>query len=121
MAATEPSTRDSQSIRDALSIRDSHSMKDTAFDLKDLVIAYAKQETLDPLKALGRFVAFGLAGALFLAVGTVLGALAAVRAIQTETEPHLAGNLSWVPYVGGILLASIIAVGAASRIGKSQP
>lgn len=96
-------------------------MKDTAFEVKDLVLAYAKQETVDPLKALGRFVAFGVAGALLLAVGTVIGALAVVRAIQTETAPHLTGDLSWVPYTGGILFALVVASGAASRIGKAPP
>ncbi|MCU4184650.1 hypothetical protein K6U06_09790 [Acidiferrimicrobium sp. IK] len=96
-------------------------MKDTAFELKDLVLAYAKQETLDPLKALGRFVAFGIAGAILLSLGTILGALAVVRAIQTETSPHLTGNLSWVPYTGGVLFALVVAGGAVSRIGKAQP
>ncbi len=95
-------------------------MKDTAVDLKDLVVAYAKQETLDPLKALGRFLAFGVVGAVLLSVGTVLGALAIVRAIQTETAPHLTGDLSWVPYAGGILFGLAVAGGAASRIGRAQ-
>jgi hypothetical protein len=100
--------------------RDSGSVKDTVVDLKDLVLAYAKQETVDPLKALGRFVAFGVVGAILLAVGTVLGSLAIVRAIQTETAPHLTGNLSWVPYVGGILFGLIVAVAAITRIGKTK-
>ena len=96
-------------------------MKDTVVDLKDLVLAYAKQETVDPLKSLVRFVGFGVVGAVLLAVGTVLGALAIVRAIQTETAPHLTGNLSWVPYLGGVLFALAVAGGAVSRIGKAQP
>lgn len=55
-----------------------------ASDLVQLVIAYAKQETLDPvlrqLKALGR----GIAGAVLLALGTVLLAVGFVRALETE-------------------------------------
>ena len=96
-------------------------MKDTAVELKDLVLGYAKQETIDPLRALGRFVAFGIAGAVLLALGTVLGALAVVRAIQTETTPHLTGDWSWVPYTGGVLFALVVAGAAVSRIGKAQP
>lgn len=81
-----------------------------------LVIAYAKQETVDPLKSLGRFVAWGVAGAVLIATGGVLLALAAVRAAQAETGPHLHGNLSWVPYAGGMILALIGVVWSISRI-----
>ena len=38
----------------------------TVRELKDLVIAYAKQEATDPLKGLTRYVGFGLAGALLM-------------------------------------------------------
>ncbi|HET6916140.1 MAG TPA: hypothetical protein VFH56_08630 [Acidimicrobiales bacterium] len=87
-------------------------------ELLGLVIAYAKQETIDPLKSLARFVAFGVAGAILIATGGVLLALAAVRAAQAETGAHLYGNLTWVPYAGGLLLAGIGAIWAVSRIFK---
>lgn len=87
-------------------------------ELLGLVIAYAKQETLDPLKSLGRFVAWGVAGALLIATGGVLLALAAVRAAQSETGAHLHGNLSWVPYAGGLIVALVGAVWSVSRIFK---
>lgn len=87
-------------------------------ELLGLVIAYAKQETIDPLKSLARFVAFGVAGAILIATGGVLLALAAVRAAQAETGAHLHGNLTWVPYAGGLLLAGIGAIWAVSRIFK---
>ncbi|MGH9076539.1 MAG: hypothetical protein ACRDY0_03665 [Acidimicrobiales bacterium] len=87
-------------------------------ELKDLVVAYAKQETLDPLKALGRFVLWGAIGAVLLSIGAVLLALAVVRLLQTEAGAHLSGDLSWVPYSGGILLAVLVAGAAASRIAK---
>jgi hypothetical protein len=87
-------------------------------ELAGLVIAYVKQETIVPIKSLGRFVAFGVAGAVLLATGGALLTLAAVRAVQSETGHHLAGNLTWVPYAGGILLAGLGAGWAISRIGK---
>ncbi len=99
---------------------DDASVTGTVVDLKDLVIAYARQETIDPLKALVRFVGFGIAGSLLLAVGTVVGSLTVVRAIQTETTPHLTGDWSWVPYVGGILFALLMAGLAALRIARAQ-
>jgi hypothetical protein len=83
-----------------------------------LVVDYAKQETLGPLKDLGRFVAYGLAGSVAITAGTVLLLLAALRALQTETGTSFTGNLSWLPYV--IIAAAAIAVMALSvwRIAK---
>jgi hypothetical protein len=87
-------------------------------ELWTLVLAYAKQETLDPLKALVRFVAWGVAGAVCLSLGAVLLALGGLRAIQFETAPHLAGNLSWIPYLAIVALCGVILVLAVSRISK---
>ncbi len=89
-----------------------------AGELKDLVVVYAKQETIEPLKGLLRFVGFGVAGAVLLAGGVVFLCVGAVRALQFELHAHLAGNLSWVPYLGGVVLAAAVAVLAVTRIGK---
>lgn len=89
-----------------------------ASELLGLVLAYAKQETIEPIKALGRFVAFGVAGALLIAVGGSLLTLGAVRAVQSEAGAHVTGNLDWTPYVAGILVAGIGAAWAVSRIAK---
>jgi hypothetical protein len=83
-----------------------------------LVVAYAKQETLDPIKSLGRFIAFGIVGALLLALGGGLLALAAIRLIQAETGRHLHGSLTWVSYFGGVVVAGVGAAWAVSRISK---
>lgn len=91
-----------------------------ANDLISLVIAYAKQETLGPLKSVGRYIVFGVAGALMFAAGGVLLALSALRAIQSETGRHLAGNLSWVPYVGALLLCALGMTWAVLRIVKGD-
>ena len=77
-------------------------------ELWDLVVAYAKQETLDPLRSLGRFIGFGVAGALLMVVGLVLISAGGLRALQVETNDHLTGNWSWAPY--GILAVFCLAV-----------
>ncbi len=84
-------------------------------DAVSLVIAYVKQETLDPLKGLGRFVLFGVAGSLAVAVGTVLLLVAALRVLQTETGAFH-GNLSWLPYVIVTALALAVIALSAWRI-----
>jgi hypothetical protein len=89
-------------------------------ELLGLVIAYAKQETLLPLKNLGRFVAFGVAGILLLAVGGVVLTVTAVRVVQTETGNHLHGELTWVPYMGGVVVAGAGALWATVRIVRRK-
>jgi hypothetical protein len=83
-----------------------------------LVIDYVKQETLDPLKGLGRFMVFGVAGSVALAIGLVILSIAFLRLLQTETGSTFAGNLSWVPYLictVAVVLVAGIAVKAVSR------
>lgn len=89
-------------------------------ELLGLIIAYAKQETLLPLKSLGRFIAFGVAGVLLLAVGGVILTLTAVRVVQTETGNHLHGELTWVPYLGGVVVAGAGALWATVRIVRRK-
>ena len=87
-------------------------------DFFHLVVDYAKQETLGPLKSLGRFLVFGLAGSLALAAGAVLLLLAGLRALQTETGTSFTDHLSWLPYVI-VAVAAIAVMGlAAWRIAK---
>ena len=89
-------------------------------EFKDLVIGYAKQETLDPLKVVARFVAWGVVGAVLISTGVGLITLAVVRSLQGELGSHLQGSLTWVPYTAGLLFAVVVAALAASRIGKGS-
>jgi uncharacterized membrane protein YidH (DUF202 family) len=77
-------------------------------ELVDLVVDYAKQETVDPLKRLGKTVVFGVLGALLIGVGVTFLALSGLRALQTETDAF-DGNLSWAPY---LIVTVALAVGA---------
>jgi Putative Actinobacterial Holin-X, holin superfamily III len=85
----------------------------TIRELKELVIAYAKQETLDPLKGLGRYVAYGVGGALLIGTGVMFLAIGALRALEGDRRgPHFTGNWSWAPY-------AIVVVGALAIAGAS--
>lgn len=91
-----------------------------AGDLVQLVLDYAKQETLEPLKGAGRFVAFGAIGAVALSAGTLLLLLGLLRALQTETGSTFKGNWSWAPYLlTGLAAVAVLAL-SASRIGKGE-
>lgn len=89
-------------------------------ELWDLVLAYAKQETVDPLKSLVRFLGWGVGGAACLAVGLVLLSLAGLRALQLELAPHLSGNWAWVPYLAVVLFAAIFIVILGRAIGTEK-
>jgi hypothetical protein len=82
-----------------------------AKELVDLVVGYAKQETLDPLKRLGKTVAFGVLGAVLVGTGTLFLALSALRALQTEIDTF-EDNLSWAPY--GIVAALLVVMAIVS-------
>lgn len=73
-------------------------------EFKDLVVSYARQETVDPLRALGRYLGFGVAGALLIGLGIAFGLLSLLRGLQQITvfnDPTEAegGTFSWAPYL----------------------
>lgn len=87
-------------------------------DLPEMLKRYVRQETLDPLRTLGRFVGFGLAGALLVATGCLLLAVGGLRLLQEWDA--LDGNWSWVPYLAAAVLLAGTATLAASRIGPES-
>ncbi|MDQ1375283.1 MAG: hypothetical protein QOJ09_2621 [Actinomycetota bacterium] len=96
------------------------SMTSTAGEVWELVVAYFKQETIEPLKGIGRFLMWGVAGSFALGIGFVLVLLAALRALQTETGDAFDGNWSVVPYVIVLAVAAVIAGLSARRIGAEK-
>lgn len=92
-------------------------------ELWALVVAWVRQETLDPIKGLLRYVLFGVLGSVALGMGVVLLALAGLRALQTETGDTFDGDWSWAPYgitfVGCIVVAGL-AMAARGRRGRTR-
>lgn len=91
-----------------------------AVELKDLVVAYAKQETLEPIKGLGRFIAFGVAGSILLATGLVLLVLALLRGLQTELADTFDGNWSFAPYLITLVACVVVLALSARAIGAAK-
>jgi hypothetical protein len=87
-------------------------LRESGGDAVQLVIDYVKQETLEPVKGLGRFLLMGVAGSLALCVGVVLLLVGLLRLLQTETGAFH-GNLSWLPY----LIVTVVAVALAGLCG----
>ncbi len=96
------------------------SLPTMAGELWELVVAYAKQQTVDPLGRLGRFLRFGVPGALLTGVGLVLLATAGLRALQTETGDTFDGRRSWMPYLILLIASGLVALLAARAIGANK-
>ena len=90
---------------------------ETFDDLVGLFRRYVRQETVEPLRSLGRYLLFGTMGSVLVGVGTVLLALGALRGIQAWGA--LDGRWSWVPYLAAALPLALVGVRAASLIGKN--
>lgn len=89
--------------------------------LWDLVVAYIKQETVVPVKALGRYVAFGAAGSLLGGIGSVLVIVAVLRLLQEDTGSAFAGAHSWMPYAICTVLGGVIVALAVLRTVRPAP
>ena len=94
---------------------------ETFDDLVDLFRRYIRQETLEPLQSLGRFLLFGTAGSVLVGVGMVLMAVGGLRGLQAWGP--LDGWWSWVPYLAASVFlgtASAVAVNFLARGGRSR-
>jgi len=76
-------------------------------EIKQLAIRYIKEETIQPLKDLGRFVAWGALGSLLVGFGYFLLLFGALRFLQEQFRV-LDGTLSWIPYLIVVVLAALI-------------
>lgn len=72
---------------------------DGAQEIQQMLVDYAKQETIDPLKTLGRYLGFGLAGSLLIFLGAFFSALGVLRLSQSFETFDGGGWLSTIPYL----------------------
>jgi len=84
-------------------------------ELRDLAIQYVKEETIKPIKDLGRFMLWGTVGSIFVGFGAVLLLFGSLRYLQWQF-PVLDGSLSWLPYVIVAVLALIVMALTAWRV-----
>jgi hypothetical protein len=75
--------------------------RDTTALLRD----YLLQETVDPIRTLGRYVVAGTLGSFFVGMGALMLLVALLRLLQGETSAF-SGNLSWIPYI----IVSVVAI-----------
>ena len=67
-------------------------------DIKDLAVRYIKEETVKPIKDLGRYMLYGAIGSIFVGTGTTMILFGLLRFLQKQFTV-LNGSLSWIPYL----------------------
>ena len=85
-------------------------------DTITLVKTYVKQETIDPLRGLQRFVMWGAIGAVALGLGALLVLLALLRFLQG----YMHGSMSWLPYLLAIVAGALVIGLAVWRISSGK-
>lgn len=92
-----------------------------AQEVQHMLVSYAKQETIAPLKQLGRYLGFGVAGSILVFMGTFFLGLGVLRLTQTL---EVFGGSSWastVPYliaIAVLLFFLVVIYSALSRAKK---
>ncbi len=76
-------------------------------ELKGMVTDYAKQQTVEPLKNLGKWAAFGVAGGVMMIIGAFLLGLGTLRLFQKWD--WTADGWSFMPYIMVFVLLAIAA------------
>ena len=84
------------------------SLPTLASELVDLLKTYVRQELQEPIKGIGRFLAFGLAGSVLLGIGLVVLSVALLRVLQAETGSVFDANWSWAPYLITVVACAAI-------------
>ena len=84
-------------------------------ELWTLTIDYAKQEIKDPLTGLVSYVVWGIATMVLVGIGSILLAIGALRALQTQTGSTFTGSLSWAPY-GIVLFGAVVVLGSVGAL-----
>lgn len=89
-------------------------------ELRALVVDYAKQETIDPLKTLGRYLGYGLAGSFLIALGGLFVSVGLLRLLQTETGSTFDGGWSFVPYLLVLVVAVVVLILLGLAVARSK-
>jgi hypothetical protein len=89
-------------------------------DVLDLVVSYAKQETIEPLRGALRWILWGLASMAFICTGLVFIVLGVVRASQDLLGDSFQHSWSFVSYFVGVLACGIVVALALRSIKKDS-
>ena len=116
---TVPETNDTQERIARATERAKKADDASVGEVIDFVKAYALQETVGPLKGAGRWLGYGVGGALTLGLGLLLLLVGLLRLLQTEWDRSASGSLSWLPYLITLLVAIVLLALTILRIKQA--
>jgi hypothetical protein len=121
---TQPEQDSTTRVGGRARVSDKKGPGDHVDELKQLVIGYARQETVDPLKSLGRYLGFGIAGSVLVGVGVSMSLLGILRLLQSldvfADDGPAPGAMSLIPYAVTLLVGAIV-IGLSARAMMSAP
>lgn len=88
-------------------------------ELVDLVVTYAKQQTIDPIRGAGRWLAYGLVAVFSMTLGVLMLAIGTLRLLQFEVFAD-STRWSWVPYFIVMILCALVVAVTLRRINKAS-
>ena len=107
----DPSDRATADLASTRSARRPPPLPQLVAELWDLVVAYFKQETVVPLKQLGRYIGLRARSARSSSASASSSSRRRrPRLLQAETGTTFTGNWSWVPY---LIVTAALMLGAA--------
>ena len=89
-------------------------------DVLDLVVSYAKQETIEPLRGAMRWILWGLASMAFICTGLVFLVLGVLRLSQDVLGESFQHSWSFVSYFVGVLACGVVVAFALTSIKKDS-
>lgn len=98
--------------------RRSTSTTDQVTDVVESVKAYARQETIEPLKGAGRWLAVGTIAAFSLGLAMVFGSLGVLRLSQDLGGETLDGSWSFLHYFITFAITGVLVGVTFSRISR---
>ncbi len=88
-------------------------------DLKELLVDYTKQQTIDPLRPVGSALKRGIPGGLLVGFGGFFLALGVLRGLQLLEQ--MQGFWSFAPYLIVTVLLAVWSGLLIRKIGKGAP
>ena len=116
---TVPETNDTQERIARATERAKKADDASVGEVIEFVKAYALQETVGPLKGAGRWLGYGVGGALTLGFGILLLLVGLLRLLQTEWDRSASGSLSWLPYLITLIVAVVLLALTILRIKQA--
>ena len=81
---------------------------DEVTEIRELVVGYARQETVEPLKRLGVYLGWGLAGSLLMFLGALFVGIGTLRLTQSFDDFTGSSWASLLPYLFTVLVLGVL-------------